>query len=82
MSDLPPPVENALRMSQVTLAALGETLKQYSEVTQSRTGAELLQTLDCAWMSTERLWLELAIAAGDIVIEDKTKDTHVEVSHE
>jgi hypothetical protein len=82
MSDLPPPVENALRLSQASISTLSQTLKQYSEVTQSQTGAEILQALDCVWISAERLRLELAIAAGDIVFEDETDEAPIEAGHE
>ncbi len=82
MSDLPVPAENALRLSLETITTLRQTMGQYAEVTETVTGAELLQALDCAWVSAERLRLELGIAAGDIVFEDEPDEAHCGAGHD
>lgn len=65
-----PSAETSLQLSAASLALVKAMLLAHSEISESETGKELFQALDCAWVSAERLRLELIALNEDVVFID------------
>lgn len=69
-----PSAESSLQLSAASLALVKAMLQAHAEISDTETGRELIQALDCAWVSAERLRLELIAMSDDIVFIDQPSE--------